>query len=179
MLAGGQRPGGVEAARVSARRSVRRSVVLPGPAPGFGKPAVPRHQGLEWIIRDAEPLLCCRSGASLHQDGQGQAARSLEEVTALNPHAATLFGLCFSGRAISARRRQTRGWLRSPQQAQRRAGWQQRVGLLRLHWHWRCPPPPREPRERLAQRSPVPRRRHRPEWRPSGCAPAARRGNQR
>ena len=136
MLTGGQRPGRVEAAQVGIRRSERRSVVLFASAPGLGKPAVPRHQGLEWIIWDAEPLLYCLNGARLHQGGKGQAARSPEEVTALNPHAATLCGpaggLCFVGRAISARRRQTRGWLRSPQQAQRRAGWQQRVGLLRL-----------------------------------------------
>ena len=94
MLAGGHRPGGVEAAQVGIRRSVRLSVVLLGPAPGFRKPAVPRHQGLEWIVRDAEPLLCCLSGARLRQGGQGKTAGSLEEVTALNPHAATLFRPC-------------------------------------------------------------------------------------
>jgi hypothetical protein len=90
MLAGGQRPGGVEAARIGIRRSGRRSIVLLGLAPGLGKPAIPRHQGLEWIIWDAEFLLCRLNGMRFHQGGQGQTACSLEEVTTLNPHAGTL-----------------------------------------------------------------------------------------
>ena len=91
-MAGDQRPGGVEAARVWIRRSGRRSVELFALAPGLSKAAVPRHQGLEWVIWDAEPRLCRLNGARLHQGGQGQTARLLEEVTALNPHAGTLCG---------------------------------------------------------------------------------------
>ena len=103
-MACGQSSGGVEAARVWTGCLLCGPVVLIGPAPSLCKTTVSRHQSLEWIIRNAEPVFRCFNRPRLHQGGQGQTARLLEEVTALDPHAGSLCGpaggLCDRGCSI-------------------------------------------------------------------------------